>query len=40
MGVGDVGIDLGGGDVAVTEKGLDRAQVRAVHKEIGCKAMA
>jgi len=31
VGVGDVGVDLGGGDVAVAEQGLDRAQVGAVH---------
>lgn len=30
--VGDVGVNLGGGDVAVAEQGLDRAQVGAVHQ--------
>jgi hypothetical protein len=30
--VGDVGIDLGGADVGVTEEDLDRAQVRSIGK--------
>lgn len=29
--VGDVGVDLGGRDIGVTEEGLDGAQVGAVH---------
>ena len=29
--VGDVGVDLGGRDIRVTEEGLDGAQVGAVH---------
>ncbi len=32
MRVGDVGVDLGGGDISVTEHGLDGAKVGAVHK--------
>lgn len=35
VGVSDVGVDLGGGDVGVTEHGLDRANVGAVHEEVG-----
>ena len=31
MGVGYVGVDLGGGDVAVAEHGLYRANVGTVH---------
>ncbi len=38
--VGDMGVDLGGGDVGVAEHGLDGAEVSAVHKEIGGEAMA
>lgn len=40
VGVGDVGIDLGGGDVGVAEHGLDGAKVGAVHEEIGGEAVA
>lgn len=35
VGVGDVGVDLGGGDVGVAEHGLDAAEVGAVHEEVG-----
>ena len=35
MGVGDVGVDLGGGDVGMAEHGLDGAEVGAVHEEVG-----
>ena len=38
--VGDVGVDLGGGDVAVAEQGLDGAQVGAIHQEVGGKGVA
>lgn len=31
--VGDVGVNLGGCDVAVAEHGLDAAEVGAVHEE-------
>lgn len=31
MRVGDVSVDLGGGDVGVTEEGLDGAEVGAVY---------
>ena len=37
---GDVGVDLGGGDVFVTEKFLDHAQVNALTEEVGGKGMA
>lgn len=40
VGVGDVGIDLGGGDVGVAEHGLDGADVGAVHEEVGGEAVA
>lgn len=40
VGVGDVGVDLGGGDVGVAEEGLDGAEVGAVHEEIGGEAVA
>lgn len=39
MGVGDVSVDLGCGDVGVTEKSLNGAKVGAVHEEIGCERM-
>ena len=35
VGVGDVGVDLGGGDVGVAEHGLDGAEVGAVHEKVG-----
>lgn len=38
--VGDVGVDLGGGDVGVAEHGLDGADVGAVHEEVGGEAVA
>lgn len=34
VGVGDVGVDLGGGDVGVAEEALDGADVGAVHEEV------
>ncbi len=40
MGVGDVSVDLGGGDVGVAKHCLDGANVGAVHEEIGGKAVA
>lgn len=40
MGVGDVGVDLSGGDVGVAEHGLDGTEVGAVHKEVGGEAVA
>lgn len=40
VGVGDVGIDLGGGDVGVAEHGLDGAKVGTIHEEIGGEAVA
>lgn len=38
--VGDVGIDLGGGDRGMTEHGLDRANVGSIYEQICCKAVA
>ena len=35
VGVGDVGVDLGGGDVGVAEHGLDATEVGAVHEKVG-----
>lgn len=40
VGVGDVGIDLSGGDVGVAEHGLDGAEVGAVHEEISGETVA
>ena len=37
--VGDVGVDLGGGDGRVAEHGLDAADVSAIGKKIGSKAV-
>lgn len=39
VGIGDVSVDLGGGNVGVTEERLDGTQVGAVHKEVGGKAV-
>lgn len=39
-GVGDVGIDLGGGEGAVTEDGLDVLDVNAFFQQEGCQGMA
>ncbi len=38
--VGDVGINLSGRDVGVTKHALDGAEIGAIHKKIGSKAMA
>ena len=38
--VGDVGVNLGGRDVGVAEHGLDRAEIGAVHEEVGGEAVA
>lgn len=38
--VGQVGIDLGGGNICVAQKRLDRTQVGAVYKKVGGKTMA
>ena len=38
--VGNVGVNLGGGDVGVAEHGLHGADVGAVHEEVGGEAMA
>lgn len=35
--VGDVGVNLGCGDIAVTEHGLNAADVGAVHEQISRK---
>lgn len=32
MGVGDMSVDLGGGNVGVAEQSLDGAEIGAVHK--------
>lgn len=39
MGVGNVGVNLGGTDIGVTEEGLNRAEIGAVHEEISSKAV-
>ena len=36
----NVGVDLGGGDVAVAEHGLDASKVGAVHEKVGGEAVA
>lgn len=38
--VGNMGVDLGGGDVGVAEHGLYGADVSTVHEEVGGEAMA
>lgn len=38
--VGQVGVDLSGGDVAVSEHRLDTAQISAVNEQIGGKGVA
>ena len=38
--VGDVSVDLGGGDVGVAEHGLDGAEVGAIHEKVGSEAVA
>lgn len=38
--VGDVGVDLGGGDRRVSQQGLDRTDVGAVGQEVGGEAVA
>lgn len=38
--VGDVGVDLGGGDVGVAEHSLDGAEIGAVHEEVSGEAVA
>ncbi len=38
--VGDVGVDLGGGDVGVAEHALDGADVGAVHEQVSGERVA
>lgn len=40
MGVGDVGVNLGGGDVGVAEERLDGAKIGAIHEEVSGEAVA
>ena len=40
MRVGHVGVDLGGGDIAMPQHRLNRAQVGAIHQQIGSKRVA
>ena len=40
MWICDVGVDLGGGDVAMAKQGLDRPQVGAVHQQISSEAVS
>ena len=37
---GDVGVDLGGGDVGVAQQGLDDAQVGAAFQQMGGEGVA
>ena len=39
MWVGNVSVDLSGRDVSMTEHGLDRTQIGAIHKKIGSEGM-
>ncbi len=38
--VGDVGVNLGGGNVGVAEHGLNGADIGAIHEEVGGEAVA
>ncbi len=38
--LGDMGVDLGGGDIGMTQQGLDAAQVRAALHQMGGEGMA
>ena len=40
MGIGDVGVDLGRGDVGVAEKRLNATEIGAVLEKIGRKAVS
>lgn len=40
VGVGDVGVNLRGGDTAVAKHGLHRTQVGTVHYQVGGEAVA
>ena len=40
MRVGHVGVDLGSGDIAVPQHRLDRAQVGAIHQQVGGERVA
>jgi len=40
LAVGDVGVDLGGGDGGVAEEGLDAAEVGAVDEQVCREGMA
>ena len=40
MRVGHVGVDLGGGDIAMPQHRLNRAQVGTIHQQVGSKRVA
>ncbi len=40
VGVGDMGVNLGSGDVGMAEHSLDRSQIGAIHEEVGGETMA
>ena len=40
LAVSDVGIDLGGGDIGMTQKNLNRTDVSSVFQKVGGKTMA
>lgn len=40
MRVGHVSVDLGGGDIAVPQHRLNRAQVGTIHQQVGSKRVA
>ena len=37
--VGDVGVDLGGGDVGVAKQSLDGTEIGAVHEQVSGEAV-
>ena len=40
LAIGDMSIDLRGGDAGMSEHGLHRADIGAIYQKIGCKGMA
>ena len=40
MGVGDVGVNLSGRNIGMSQEGLDGADVGAVHEKVGGERMA
>lgn len=40
MRVGHVGVDLGGGDIAMPQHRLDRTQIGTIHQQVGSERVA